>query len=368
MFRRLETFAESRTKFFFAASAACRSVVLSTLIFCVGAAAQEVLPNEFTPCQGTCRSLILSGGNQFITENGSFANRASVLFVDQNGDQLAIPFIGGLPTGVALNGSKFGPLAFHLNGNMLYIALGESDEFHTTGPSFRAVTPTAFSPSIIEVKFSGDPSNSGPFVLSAGNRQELLSGGTVTVTDWSNNTATFSRLVDLGAGVHPVGLATLSKFPNELFVVDSGTNQLREVDRNTGEVRTVAQFPTATESVSALDDHRLLVTFFSPEPNGSSVWLLDLSLGTSRKLMVNLTAAVDVVSRLKMGQFNFLVLENKGDPEGLGQVLSVDSSGTKRTVLTNGLNDPTSLALDELTSRLFIYSRGDGVIYSVPLR
>jgi hypothetical protein len=218
VFRRLETFAESRTKFLSTAPAVCASVVLSTLIFCAGAVAQEVLPTEFTPCQGICRSLILPGGNQFITENGSFANRGSLLFVDQNGDQLALPFIGGLPTGVALNGAKFGPLAFNLNGNTLYIALGESDQFHTTGPSFRAVTPTAFTPSIIQVKFSTDPSNSGPFVLTAGNRQELLSGGTVTVTDWSNNTATFSRLVDLGASVHPVGLATLSKFPNELFV------------------------------------------------------------------------------------------------------------------------------------------------------
>jgi len=36
-------------------------------------------------------------------------------------------------------------------------------------------------------------------------------------------------------------------------------------------------------------------------------------------------------------------------------------------VLATGLNDPTSLAIDEATRRLFIYSRGDGVIYSAPL-
>jgi hypothetical protein len=44
----------------------------------------------------------------------------------------------------------------------------------------------------------------------------------------------------------------------------------------------------------------------------------------------------------------------------------VDSSGASR-IVANGLNDPARLAIDEFTGRLFIYSRGDGVIYSVLL-
>jgi hypothetical protein len=339
---------------------------LLTFVFCAAAPAQEFSPEEFTPCQGLCQSLVLSGGNQFITENGNAANGARLVGVDERGDQLALPFLGGLPTGVALNGSKFGPLTFSLNGRTLFIALGESDQFHTTGPAFNRVTPTAFSPSIIQVTFSADPLNSGPFALSAANREELLKGGTVTLTDWSSNTATFSQVAELGSSVHPVGLATLAKFPNQLFVLDSGTKQLREVDLKSHAVRTIAQFPMATESVSALDDHRLLVTFFTPESNASSVWLLDLTLGTSRKLILNLTSAVDAVSRLKSGLFHFLVLENSGGPQGLGQIIDQDQRGN-RTVLTKGLNDPTSLAIDEGTGRLFVYSRGDGVIYSVPL-
>jgi hypothetical protein len=36
-------------------------------------------------------------------------------------------------------------------------------------------------------------------------------------------------------------------------------------------------------------------------------------------------------------------------------------------VLATGLNDPKSLAIDEATRRLFVYSGGDGVIYSASL-
>jgi len=76
---------------------------------------------------------------------------------------------------------------------------------------------------------------------------------------------------------------------------------------------------------------------------------------------------ISSTARDQLGQNAFLVLEHSGGPKGLGQVLGFDAGATTRTVIATGIDDPTSLSIDELTGRLFISSRGDGVIYSVPL-
>lgn len=337
------------------------------LLFGGAALAQEFQASEFTPCQNPCSSIVLSGGNQLVAEGGAQSNHALLLFVDQRGDQLNLPSVAGLPAGRTRNRSTFGPLAFALDGDTMYIAVGESDQFHTTGPAFIRAMATVFSPDVIRIRFPGDPSNSGPFVLDAATRQQLLNGQPVVLTDFSGRTATFDLVARLGTNAHPVALALLPAVPNRLFVVDSRTRRLNGIDLTTGQVSVVAQFPTTVESMRAFGDRQLLVTFYSSQANGSSVWLIDPVAGQSRLIIDNLTSAIDLIARNNGGATTFFVLEANAAADGTGQVLSIDSTGTRRTVLANELNDPTSLAIDEFTGRLFIHSRGDGLIYTVPL-
>jgi hypothetical protein len=331
-----------------------------------GAFGQQAQLDEFTPCRNGCQSLPVSGGNVLVPEGGNFANTDRVVFADHRGDQLALPVIGGLPTGKVPNGTKYGPTAYALLGRTLYIAIGENDQFHSTGPNFNArVMPAPFTPIVIQVKFSADPANAGPFLLQPAERQMLLSGLPVTLMGFSNTTATFSRLAALDPGAHPSGIAVL---PTKLFVVDSGTHVLLQIDRNSGLVTPFLQLTASpdmkAENIRAFSG-KLLITFFSATANQSSVQLVNPVTGQQTKLIGNLTSAVDVAPRPGRGQF--IALENSVGGQGLGQVLLLDASGTPTAVLASGLNDPTSLTLDEANDRALVFARGDGVIYSIPL-
>jgi hypothetical protein len=337
------------------------------LVFVSFVAGAQTQPQEFTICPNGCQSIALPAGNQLLAEGGTQPNHAGLIGTDVNGDQLAVPFLNGLPSGQAWDGVPFGPVAYALNGRNLYIALSEADPFHSGGPTFiRRAAPAPFAAALIQVTFSADLYFSGPFNLNPQAGAQLLNGQTVTVWDFSGNSVTLVQIASLGVGTHPVGVATLPSAPNTVYVVDSGTKRLLAIDRAAGQVSTVAQFPTAPESLRPFDDHELLVSFFDPAPNASSVWVLDPVAGTSRLLAGSLTAAVDAVSAFSSSVV--FVLENTGDPQGLGQVLAVNAAGVVTGTLTDGLNDPTSIWVDEFTGRLFVYSRGDGVVYSVPAR
>ena len=96
--------------------------------------------------------------------------------------------------------------------------------------------------------FSTDPGDEpGPFFLQPWDRLALLNGQTVTLGD-----ATISRVADLGAGAHPIGIATLPSLPNKLFVLDAGANALLQIDRTTEWVSSLAQFAGTPESVRPL--------------------------------------------------------------------------------------------------------------------
>lgn len=341
-----------------------RSLLFSVFALALGRPiAAQAQPDEYTICPNGCQSIVLSGGNQLIAEGGSMPNHAALIAVDPVGDQLSLPFIGGIPSGRAADGAPFGPVAYELDGRNLYFVLGEADQFHSGGPFLiRRARPAAFVSAVIQVSLSADPTMSGPFILTPDASRQLWGGQTVTVQDFSNNTATFTLLATLGAGAHPAGLATLASAPDTIYLIDSATKRLLALDRPSRTVSTVAQFPLQPESLRPYDDHQLLVTLFSATAGASEVFLLDPKAGVSHLAAGSLTSTVDAVA----SKGSILVLENSGDWQGLGQLLSIDSNGSA-TVLANGLNDPTSLAIDDFTGRIFFFSRGDGVIYSLPL-
>ncbi|SPE42073.1 exported hypothetical protein [Candidatus Sulfopaludibacter sp. SbA3] len=336
------------------------------LVLLSSSGAAQAQPQQFAVCPNGCQSIVLPGGNQLLAEAGAMPNHPQLIGTDPNGDQLSIPFLGGLPSGRASDGAPFGPVAYALDGRNLFIALGEADEFHSGGPSFIKRAPVIpFVCSIIQATFSADVAASGPFILSPANSQQLLNAQAVTLWDFSGNSAALQQIATLGVAAHPSGLATIAGAPNTLFLVDSGTKRLLAIDRATHQVTTVAQFPAKPESLHRFDDRHLIVTLFGAVPDGSAVYLLDPTAGASRSVAGQLNSAVDAVSGCYSG--TVLVLENNGDPQGLGQLLAVSSDGTPARVLANGLNDPTNVWIDEFTGRVFIFSRGDGVVYTVPL-
>ena len=106
----------------------------------------------------------------------------------------------------------------------------------------------------------------------------------------------------------------------------------------------VAPFPVPPESVHAFGSTALLVSFFNPSPNTSSVWLLNPTQNRARKVTDSVTAVVDAVASATPSAF--FVLENHVDATGLGDVVRIEAAGVS-TVVGSGLNDPVSLAADE---------------------
>jgi len=340
------------------------------LALCGSAGAQQFQASEFTPCPQGCPSVVLSDGSQFIAEGGTRAGHGLIFGVDPVGDQLAVPVISGLPTGMAADGIGYGPVALALDGDNLYIAIGEGDRFHNAGPLFRT-TPAPFAGFVLQVSFSTDPVNAGPFSLTAANLQSLAAGQSVILNNLFGsvgNTATFRQVAALGSGAHPVGLALSSQAPSKLFVADSALNAVEQIDLTYASVTPFVQFAWGAqpESLRATNGGQLLVALTSPSPNGSSVQEIVPSTGGFQTLIGNLTSAVDAVPLSQPGQNTVFVLENSADPQGLGQVL-VYNQINSGTVLVNGINNPTSVVLDQLAGGLLIYSRGDGIVYSSPL-
>jgi hypothetical protein len=344
--------------------AAALALALATLAG--GARAQTLQPEQFTICGVPCESLVIPGGS-FVTENGNFANHATLIATDERGDQLAVPFINGLPSGRAADGTLYGPTAYALQGRNIYIAVGEADRFHSTGPNFSRRLPAApFSDVVLQLSLASDPENAGLFLLTPAELQHVLGGQRVTLTaTFGTNTAEISRLAVLGSGIHPSGIAVLRNAPGEVFVTLSGSNRLVQVNAASGAVKTIAQFPATPESVRSFGVGQLLVTLFSDTANASSVWVVDPLTGQSQPFLTKLNGAVDAIARNKTGENAFLVLEHSGGPGGLGQVVGIDSNRTTRAVIATGLNDATSLSFDETIGRLYISSRGDGLIYSL---
>ena len=335
----------------------------SVLVCFAGLQAQPVQLDEFTPCRNGCQSVVLAGGNQFVIQGGNGVNSGTLLFIDSMGDQA--PMILGLPAGNASDGTKFGPIALAQDGNNLYLTFGEADQFHSTGPLRNLpLTPTQFSGFVIQVVFSTDPANEpGPFYIQQWDREAILIGTPVTLTAGAN-TATISRVATLPAGAKPVGIAKITSAPKQLFVVDSGSNLLLAIDQTSGVVSTLLQFPGTPENVRPYAADQLLVSLFG---RVNSVWVVNPITADSRVLTGGLSSVVDAIALHASEKTSVYVLENSADEQGLGQLVLVDSTGPK-SVLVNALNDPASLSIDEATGRLFIYSRGDGVIYSIAVR
>jgi hypothetical protein len=377
-----------------------RSLLTFSTLFCLAASTGTAQSTATVFASGlTNPSKIIMGpaGTLLAAETGDTPNSGVVSVISPSGTRSVL--LDGLPSGLSVpNLDPDGPNGLLLDGNTLYIAVGEGDLYAngtvqgTTVVSSKGISSPIFD-TLIQVAFPQSVERfAGPFTLKIADHTTLLDGGTVTLTNSAGDKATATLISEFRwrpdareviKHSHPFGIAKLDSDPKTLYVNDAGLNLVHQIDIASGKKKTLVQFPsfpnqgtTQPPVVDAVPDNiraygnQLLVTFLTgfPFSNGDAkVLVVDPATGASAPFISWLNSSIDIVYRTR-GAGNrpqFFVLEYStaflaGAP---GRVLVYDTPEGK--VLVDGLKTPTSLALDSAAGKLYVASRGEGKIYTV---
>jgi len=344
--------------------------------------------------------IVIPGGNLLVTEAGTTPNSGRVSLILPGGQRQTL--IGGLPSGISgEDGAPDGPNGLALAGQTLYIANGEGDAF-VNGPQQGTLLPNPAglsSPifaSVLQVTFSSDiGSLGGGFTLQPTDHYTLLDGNSVTLSDGAGDQAVVQLLTQFRPGIpdahtiyrnsHPYGLALNTHQPGYLYVADAGMNIVRQVNLTTGQTRTLARFantpdpvmgpPTIEAVPTSVQPYGpwLLVSLLSGAPfvpGQSRVMVVDPATGESSEFMFYLTSTIDVaVLPVANSRPIFFSLEYSsqltGQPLPPGQVTRYDTASG--SVYVEGLNSPSSMALDDDARMLYITDRTDGTVLVAPV-
>ncbi len=344
--------------------------------------------------------IVLGGGNLLVAEAGTTPNSGRISLILAGGQRQTL--MDGLPSGMAApNGSADGPDGLAIQGQTLYIANGEGDTF-VNGPQQGTFVPNPAGPSspilasILKVTFNKDiGSLGGGFTLQPADHYTLLDGSTVTLSDSAGEQATVQLLAQFRPAIpdakhiyrnsHPYGLALNSYFPDYLYVADAGMNIVRQVNLSTGQTQTLTRFPNVPDPVKGPPvieavptsvhayGNQLLVSLLSGVPfvpGQSSVMAIDPATGKSWEFMFYLTSTIDVAVLPTSGPRPiFFSLEYSSQlsasPLPAGKVMRYDSPSGY--VYVDGLNSPTSIALDGDAGKLYISDRLDGTVLVAPI-
>src|SRR6476646_1904104 len=337
------------------------------------------------------------GGSLLSAETGSTPNSGRISVISPSGTRSTL--IDALPSGLGPpTGDADGPNGLLVDGNTLYIAVGEGDLYAngatpgTTIVNANGISSPIFD-TLLQVTFSQSVDRiSGAFTLKIADHTTLLDGNPVALTNAAGDKATFTLLSEFRfrpdareniKHSHPYGIARLDSDPGHLYIADAGLNLIHQVDIATGRKRTLVQFPSFPNVgtspppvVDAVPDsvraygNQLLVTFLTgfPFSNGDAkVLLVDPATGATAPFISWLNSAIDIVYRPRGAgerpQFFVLEFSTNFLAGGPGRVLVFNQP--VGTLLVDGLNAPTSLALDSTAGKLYIASRTDGKIMQV---
>jgi hypothetical protein len=375
-----------------------RLLTLPTLFgLAAGAAFSQQATLFSSGLSNPAKIIIGPSGTLIAAETGSTPNSGRVSLISASGTRTTL--LDGLPSGLsAPNGDPDGVNGLLLDGNTLYIAIGEGDLYVSgTVPGTTVVSAKAISSPIFDTLLKLDLPQSADRIVSAfslktADHTTLFNGDPVALTNSSGDKATLSVLtefrfrpdaVEVIKHSHPYGLAKLDSDPNHLYVNDAGLNLVHQIDIASGRKRTLIQFPsfpsvgsTPPPVVDAVPDsvraygNQLLVTFltgFPFTPGDAKVLLVDPATGTSAPFINYLSSAIDIVYRPRPNgaRPQFFVLEySAGFLAGQPGRVQVFNTATPQ-VLVDGINGPTSLALDATGGKLYIASRTDGKIFQV---
>jgi hypothetical protein len=338
-------------------------------------------------------------GGLLAAEVGRTSNSGRVSVISSSGVRTTL--IDGLPSGLSTpNNDPDGVNGLLLDGNTLYIAIGEGDLYAPgPAPGTTIVRAGAISSPIFDTLLRVDLPESvdritTPFTLAAADHTALFNGNPVTLTNSSGEKATVSVLtefrfrpdaVEIIKHSHPYGLAKLDSDPNHLYVNDAGLNLVHQIDVTTGRKRTLVQFPqvpnlgsTPPPVVDAVPDNiraygdQLLVTFltgFPFTPGDSRVMRVDPQTGATTPFIFGLSSAIDIAYRARPNgeRPQFFVLEySAGLAANQPGRVQVFNSPTGQ-ILASGINGASSLALDTTNNKLYIASRTDGTILEMDI-
>ena len=369
------------------------------MLFCPVAVAQQA--NVFASGLSFPAKIITGpAGTLLAAEVGKTPNSGRVSLLSASGSRSTL--IDGLPSGLSVpNGDPDGVNGLLLDGNTLYIAIGEGDLYINGTARGTTVVNTGangISSPIFDTLLKVDLSQSADrvasgFSLKLEDHTSLLDGNVVTLTNAAGDKATISLVTEFRfrpsadeiiQHSHPFGIAKLDSDPNHVYINDAGLNLVHQVDITTGRKHTVTSFADvsnvtgAPPLVDAVPDtiraygNQLLVTLLSGfpfAPGNSKVVLVDPATGTISPFISFLSSAIDIAYRPRPNgaHAQFFVLEYSGALlTGAPGRVQMYNSGTGQKIV-DGIAGPTSLALDSTAGKLYISSRTEGKIYVVDI-
>jgi hypothetical protein len=337
------------------------------------------------------------GGTFLVSEAGGGSNAGRISIVSSGGTRRSL--LEALPSGAAAEGDEDGPTGILLDGDTLYIALGEGDQL-VAGATQGTNQPNPKGPAspilttILKVVLSQPvDAITAPFTLRAADHTMLADGLTVTLENGAGGSATLSVLAEfryrpdpalIYRNSHPYALTKIPGDANSLYLADAGLNSVFQINLQTGKPRLLARFPRQPNRgtpggpvTDAVPDSirffngRLLVSLLTGFPfaaGNSKVMSVDPATGAFEPVLENLTSAIDVIPRARfLRPLQFLVLEHSasilGGAPGSLKLVSLNSTET----VAGGLRGPTSMHYEPATGAVYITSRTDGTILRLVL-
>ncbi len=333
-------------------------------------------------------------GYFFVSEAGSpgTTNNGRVSIITNSG--LVLPLLDGLPSGPAApNNDPSGPSALWLDGNTLYIAIGNGNAtLNGPAPGSEIPNPNPASPifsSILKLDLPANQLRLEPFTVATDllyqiqstDHTRLASGETLTL-GFKKNRATLQMVAnfpdytpnprpDVPNNVRPSNPFGLVGFGSKLYVADAAQNHIRTVNLVNRQTEIFFNYPPRMNSlpgppvIDAVPDslrlfgNKLLVTFLTgfPFPAGvADVRQIDLESGAESQLIGGLRMAIDVLPVANGFCHLFYTLEFQSNPTvpASGRIQRFTSPGGTPTVIVNNLTTPTSLALHPPSGDLLV--------------
>ncbi len=368
------------------------------------ASAQCPAPVLISGLQGPLGITLSKQDRLIVAESGTpTPNTGRLSIVELNGNRRTL--LGGLPSGISVEGAPSGPSGVFLRGRTLYLAIGSGDTvFAGSVAGTRLANPNPSSPllsSVLAIQFSADVEamTAAGFTLTTANQQTLAGGTPVTLTNGSESLtlrliANFPDFTpdprpDAPDNVREVNPFALVAVGNQLYVTDGGQNALRQVDLESGSFFNLVSFPPipnptpigppvidAVPAGIAYADGKLLVTLFRGFPflaGSSVVEAVDPVTGSHSPLISGLRTAIGVLPIRANGdddraQPNYLTLEHSSEDMlgGPGILSRFATPSGAPVVIANCLTKPTSMTLNARTGTLYI-TELFGNILSVPV-
>jgi hypothetical protein len=354
----------------------------------------EAQPKVFaTGILNPTKIILGPSGSLLVSEFDVKPNSGRVSIVNSSGVRRTL--IDGLPSGVGANGPD-GPTGMVLDGNTLYLAIGEGDQLQN-GDAQGTQIPNVKGPAspilatIQQIDFTGpvDKILTG-FTLKMADHVALSDGASVPLDNGAGDKATISMLsefryrpdpVTIYRNSHPYALAKLAGDAH-LYLADAGLNALVQVDLPSGRSRKFTAFPNqpshgafgptaeAVPNSVELFLGRLLVPLLTGFPfaaGDSKVMVVDPVSGKADVLVDGLTNSIDITWRTRFfGGVDFYILEFSTDllNNKPGRLKLVNAGQT--TVVADNLPGPSSMVLDPTASKLYIATKS-GTIMTLDL-